>query len=185
MIDLARLRLVWTATIGATGLAVAYGAVVSFLPPHATQRSLTATGAFFTVFALAMMTAQALSGWLSDRIGRRTVALPGMVLAVAAMLALGAARSNSLLLVSGAGLGLSWGLVRASLDTAVVEAVAPGARATALGFFYTWFDIGVGAGAFGLGILAQAAGYETPFYAAAVWATLALAGYLAWSRPSG
>jgi len=73
-------------------------------------------------------------------------------------------------------------LARAGIDTAVVEAVSPEARGTAVGFLFTMFDIGVGVGSFGLGVVAQMQNYAAVFYAAAAWAVVALGGYLFWSR---
>jgi predicted MFS family arabinose efflux permease len=183
--DVARMRSVWVAAFGSTGLAVAYGAVLSFLAPFADEWGLTLAGGYFSAFAVAMMLAQASAGWLSDRIGRRAVALPGMLLAALAMAGLAVVRTDVALLAAGAGFGLSWGLVRAGLDTAVVDAVNREARGTALGFLYTCFDIGVGMGSFGLGIVAQAQSYAAAFLAAAVWAAVALAGYLTWGRREG
>jgi MFS family permease len=180
--SVARRRPVWVAALGSTGLAVAYGAVLSFMPPFAAERNLTAAGGLFSAFAVAMMAAQAAAGWLSDRIGRRLVAAPGMVLAALSMAGLAGAGSNGALLLAGAGLGLSWGLVRAGLDTAVVDATHPEARGTALSVLYTCFDTGVGAGSFGLGLVAQARGYSAVFWAAAVWAIISLAGYLVLGR---
>jgi MFS family permease len=178
----ARQRPVWVAALGSTGLAVVYGVVLSFLPPFAGERGLTATGGYFAAFALAVMATQASAGWLSDRVGRRTVAIPGLAVAALAAVGLVMARSDSALLVAGAGLGLSWGLVRASLDTAVVDAVPTDQRGTALGFLYTCFDAGIGIGSFGLGIVARANGYAAAFNYAAAWAAVALAGYLLWCR---
>ena len=183
--SVARRRPVWVAALGSTGLALAYGAVLSFMPPFAAERNLTAAGGLFSAFAVAMMVAQAAAGWLSDRIGRRLVAAPGMVMAALAMAGLAGAGSNGALLLAGAGLGLSWGLVRAGLDTAVVDATQPEARGTALSVLYTCFDIGVGAGSFGLGLFAQARGYSAVFWAAAVWAIISLAGYLVLGRRRG
>jgi MFS family permease len=177
----ARLEPVWTAALGGTGLAVAYGVSVSFMPPLAAERGLTAAGGYFTAFALAVISAQASAGWLSDRIGRRAVAIPGMVAAVLSAGLLGLAGSNAALLVAGVGLGLSWGLVRAGLDTAVVDAVPPRARGTALSVLYTLFDAGIGLGSFGLGLVAGAQGYAMAFYTAAAWALVILAGYVIWT----
>ncbi len=181
----ARMRPVWVAAFGITGLAVAYGAVLGFLAPFATEWGLTLAGGYFSAFAVAMMLAQASAGWLSDRIGRRAVALPGMILAVLAMVGLALVRTNAALLAAGAGFGLSWGLIRAGLDTTVVDAVNPEARGAAVGFLYTCFDIGVGVGSFGLGIVARAQSYGAAFFAAALWAAVALAGYLIWGRRKG
>jgi predicted MFS family arabinose efflux permease len=178
----ARLQPVWAAALASTGLAVAYGAVLSFLAPFAAERNLTATGTYFTFLAAAMMAAQATAGWLSDRVGRRAVAIPGLLLAAASIAGLGMASTEAAMLASGAGLGLSWGLVRASLDTAVVDAVSVGTQGTALGFLYTCFDLGIGVGSVGLGIVAQGQGFAAAFYWAAAWALLALGGFLRWGR---
>jgi predicted MFS family arabinose efflux permease len=180
--EVARMRLVWVAAFGITGLAVAYGAVLGFLAPFADELGLAATGGYFSTFAVAMMVAQASAGWLSDRVGRRIVAVPGMVLVLPAMLVLAAARSNGALLVAGALFGLSWGLARAGIDTTVVDAATSEARGTAVGFLYTCFDIGVGVGSFGLGVVARAQSYAAAFYVAAAWAAVALTGYLVWGR---
>jgi predicted MFS family arabinose efflux permease len=95
------------------------------------------------------------------------------------MAALALVGSDGALLAAGAVFGLSWGLARAGIDTAIVDAVAPEARGTAVSFLYVCFDIGVGAGSFGLGVVAQAQGYAAAFVAAAVWAVIALAVYIA------
>ncbi len=178
----AQLRPVWVASFGMTGLAVAYGAVLGFLPPLATERVLAAAGGYFTAFAAAMIVALASAGWLSDRIGRRAVAIPGMILVIPAMLGLATVHTDAALLAAGAGFGLSWGLTRAGIDTAVVDAVTPEARGTAIGLLYACFVVGVGVGSFGLGVFAQARGFAAVFYAAALWAAVALAGYLLWGK---
>jgi MFS family permease len=177
-----RMRPVWVASFGITGLAVAYGAILSFLPPFAAERGLTAAGGYFSAFAVAMMIAQSSAGWLSDRRGRRAVAIPGLIVVILAMVGLALLRTDLALLAAGAVFGLSWGLARSGIDTAVVDAVSPDARGTAVSFLYTCFDIGVGVGSFGLGLVAQAQSYAAAFYVAGAWAAVALAGYLAWGR---
>ncbi len=174
----ARLRAVQAAALGSTGLAVAYGAVLGFLSPLAADRQLTAAGSYFTTFALTMMVCQAVAGWLSDRVGRQAIAVPGLIVAGLATAGLPLARTDTALLTCGAGLGLSWGLVRVGLDTAVVDAVPAEGRGSALGFLYTCFDAGIGVGAFGLGIIAQAQGYAATFVVAASWAAVALAVFV-------
>jgi MFS family permease len=157
---------------------VAYGVTLSFMAPLAADRQLSAAGAYFSAFAVALMVTQSSAGWLSDRIGRRVVAAPGLVVTALATIGLALAHSNTALLAAGLGLGLGWGLVRAGLDTAVVDAVSTDNRGRAVGFLYTCFDTGIGIGAFGLGVVAQQYGYAAPFALAAAWAIVALAGYL-------
>jgi len=183
--EVARLRPVWLASFAGTGLAVAYGAALSFMPPFAAERGLEAAGGYFTAFALAMMASQASAGWLSDRVGRRAVALPGMLVAGLASAGLALAWTDVALLACGAGLGLSWGLVRAGLDASLMDSVPSESRGAAFAVLYTIFDAGIGAGSYGLGLLAEAQGYAAAFYAAAAWAAVTLAGYLAWGRHTG
>jgi MFS family permease len=178
----ARLRPVWVAAFGITGLAVAYGAVLGFLAPFAAERGLYATGGYFSAFALTMITSQSSAGWLSDRVGRRAVAVPGLAIVMLAMVGLSMAGTDTGLLAAGALFGLSWGLARAGIDTAVVDAVVPDMRGSAIGFLYTCFDMGVGMGSFGLGVIAQAGGYPAALYTSAIWAAVALAGYVLWGR---
>lgn len=182
--SVARQRAVWVSAFGTTGLAVAYGAVLSFLPPFAAERSLTAAGAYFSAFAVTMMIGQTSAGWLSDRIGRKAVAVPGILLVMPAMIGLALSGTNAGLLAAGAILGLSWGLIRAGIDSAVVDAVPEEARGSAISVLYTVFDVGVGVGSFGLGLAAQIQGYVAAFVLAALWAVVALVGYLAWNRHS-
>jgi len=176
---------VWVAALASTGLAVAYGATLSFMAPLATERGLTAAGAYFMAFAATLMLAQVLAGWLSDRVGRRAVAAPGLAVAALATTWLAVARSDAALLAAGAVFGLSWGLVRGGLDAAVVDAVSAESRGTAIGLLYTCFDAGVGVGSFGLGVAAQQYGYATAFGLATAWAAVALAAYLGLSRTRG
>jgi MFS family permease len=154
------------------------------MPPLASERALAAAGTYFTAFAVAMMAAQAIAGSLSDRLGRRAVAIPGLIVSIIAAAGVALAQTDAALLAAGAGLGLSWGLVRAGLDTAVMDAVAARARGTALGVLYTCFDAAIGIGSFGLGIVAQAQSYAAAFYVAAVWAFVALVGYAMLGRPT-
>jgi predicted MFS family arabinose efflux permease len=98
------------------------------------------------------------------------------------MIGLTMARTDVALLAAGAGLGLSWGLVRAGLDAAVVDSVSPDSCGKALAVLYTCFDVGIGAGSFGLGLVAQATGYAAAFSAAAIWTMIAVAGFLVWGR---
>ncbi len=132
-----------------------------------------------------MIASQASAGWLSDRVGRRAVAVAGMILAGLASAGLALAWSDLALLAAGAGLGLSWGLVRASLDAGLVDSVPSASRGAAFAFLYTIFDAGIGAGAYGLGLLAEARDYAAAFWAAAAVAVVALAGYLALGRDHG
>jgi MFS family permease len=175
----ARLRPVWVATLGGTGLAVFYGVALSYVAPLAAERDLSAAGLYFSASAVAVMLSQSTAGWLSDRIGRRAVAAPGLAVAALAATMLVWVRTDAALIAAGAALGLGWGLVRAGIDTGVADAVGGEARGTALGVLYTGFDAAIGLGSFGLGLVVQAHGYAAAFGLAAAWAVLTLVAYTA------
>jgi MFS family permease len=179
LLSVARRRPVWVAAISSTGLALVYGAALSFVAPLAAERNLSTAGLYFSALAVAILVAQSAAGWLSDRVGRRAVAAPGLALAALAAAALASVHTDAALIAAGAGLGLSWGLVRAGLDAGVVDAVPDRARGSALGLLYTCFDAGIGVGAFGLGIVAQAWGYAPAFHVAAAWALVTFVLYTA------
>jgi MFS family permease len=123
------------------------------------------------------MLSQAPAGWVSDRLGRRAVAAPGLAVAALAAAMLVWVQTDAALIAAGAVLGLSWGLVRAGIDTGVVDAVGDAVRGTALGVLYTCFDAAIGAGAFGLGLVVAQWSYGAAFTLAAMWALVTLAVY--------
>jgi predicted MFS family arabinose efflux permease len=65
----------------------------------------------------------------------------------------------------------------------VVDETSPGDRATALAFFTAFMDIGITAGALGLGIFSEFWGYETMFCVAGVTVILGLLLFMAYTRP--
>lgn len=176
--SVARHRPVWVAAVSSTGLALLYGAALSFVAPLAAERNLSTAGLYFSASAATILIAQSAAGWLSDRVGRRAVVAPGLAVAALAAAALAWVHTDAALIAAGALLGLSWGLVRAGLDAGVVDAVPYETRGTALGVLYTCFDAGIGAGSFGLGLVVQAWGYASAFYLAAAWALATLALYV-------
>jgi MFS family permease len=185
LIVVARIRPVWVASFSVTGLAVAYGAILSFLPALADLQNLSTSGAYFSAFALALIVTQASAGWLSDRVGRRAITVPGLILVIPATIALGLVTTDLGLVAAGAAYGVAWGLGRVGLDTIVVDAVSPQERGTAISILYICFDLAVGVGSYGLGIVAQWRGLPAAFYIAGMWAAVALAGYLVWGRGVG
>lgn len=78
------------ATVSAT-----YGSLASFVALFARSKGITATGSFFTAFAVSMFLTRLVSGRISDRWGREAVLIPGFVAVCSGMAAL--ARMESLL----------------------------------------------------------------------------------------
>lgn len=140
-----------------------FGAVSSFVLLFAEERDISNGGLYFTASAGAVVVSRLLGGKLSDRHGRWKVIFPSM-----GMMGLGVAllsQSNSLagLLVGAAAIGLSFGGGFPALSALAVDLAPPGRRGAAMGTFSASFEVGIGAGAMVMGVVASLVGYSTMF----------------------
>jgi MFS family permease len=146
--------------------AACYGTVLAFLPVFAPQRGLADFGLFFTVYAASTLASRIFAGKLSDRWGRRRVILPFMLLLAAGVFALPLLDSLLLLVLIGVAFGLGFGAFMPTLNALVVDRTPPAERGSALGFFTSFMDMGIAAGAVLLGLVGERAGFPAMFTAA-------------------
>lgn len=99
--------------------------------------------------------AQLWTGALSDRIGRKKLIVGGMVLQGAALVAMTAIDGMRPWLVASVLLGLGTAMVYPTLLAAVGDVAAPAWRATAVGIYRLWRDLGYVIGALLAGVLAD------------------------------
>lgn len=163
--------------------AMTYGSIVAFLPIYAAKQGIDNPGLFFTVYAITLLVARGFTGQLSDRYGRAAVIAPGLVLAAAGLWVLASAGSLPAFLAVALLYGLAFAAIQPTLMALVVDRSAPGRRGAAMGTFSTAMDLGIGGGSFVWGFVAQAAGYETMYTISGGVALLALAVFLAGTRP--
>jgi MFS family permease len=104
------------------------------------------------------------TGALSDRIGRRVLIVSGMLVQAAAIALTAMGGSVAAWLAAAAVLGLGTAMVYPTLIAAVADVAAPAWRASAIGVYRLWRDLGFAAGAVVAGVVADAAGM-----AAAIW----------------
>jgi MFS family permease len=98
-------------------------------------------------------------GW-SDRLGRKPLIVAGMLLQALALAALaGSDGAVGLAAFTAVILGAGTALVYPTLIAAISDAVSPVARASAVGVYRFWRDMGYVAGGLGAGIAADAFGY--------------------------
>jgi MFS family permease len=154
-------------------LGIPYGALVGFLVLLAQARRLGSTGWAYAAYAAMAVAGGPLAGRVSDRWGRRRVALPGVVLVALASGGLALAGSRWGMIGLAALYGLGWGIGRTGLDALVQDSAGPALRASATAAQYTAFDLAIGFGSLGLGVLAGASGYGLMFGLGAVAALLA------------
>jgi MFS family permease len=105
--------------------------------------------------------AQLWTGSLSDRWGRKWMIASGMLLQAVALASIAASRSVNAWLMSGILLGVGTAMVYPTLLAAVGDVAHPAWRASAVGIYRLWRDLGYAAGAIAAGILADAFGMST------------------------
>jgi MFS family permease len=118
---------------------------------------------------------QLLTGPLSDRIGRTTPIVSGMLLCAAAIAAMPLRESLAWWCTTAAAAGIGMSLLYPTLGAAVAHRADPAWRGTALGIYRFWRDLGYAIGAAALGLAAhQGLAFRGLF--SAVAAALALSG---------
>ena len=92
------------------------------------------------------------AGWLSDRLGRLPLIVGGMLVQAAAVASIAPDLGLTGALISAVLLGAGTAMVYPTLIAAVSDRVTPAARATHIGVYRFWRDIGTMAGAVGAGM---------------------------------
>jgi MFS family permease len=154
-------------------LMVSYGVQVAFLPLSARALGGGNPGLFFLVFALVAAALRGYGGRLSDRLGRGPVTAAGMLLVALALAALARGGGGAALVAAGALYGAGFGGAQPALAAWTVDRVPAGDRGKAMGTFFTAHELGIDAGASGIGVLVERAGFGPAFLTTAA---LALAG---------
>jgi MFS family permease len=99
--------------------------------------------------------AQVVTGALSDRIGRKPLIVAGMLVQGAAIAAIAIGSGFAIWLGAAVVLGLGTAMVYPTLLAAVADVAAPAWRASAIGVYRLWRDLGFAAGAVVAGVTAD------------------------------
>ena len=122
---------------------------------------LAQIGVLAAVYPAVWGVAQIGVGAWSDRIGRKPLIVAGMLLQGISIVAIAAGSGFATWLVAAVGLGLGTALVYPTLLAAVADVAAPAWRASAIGTYRLWRDLGFGVGAVLVGVLADRFGAAT------------------------
>jgi MFS family permease len=167
------------ATMVACGMG--FGAVLTFVPTFVHAIGLERVAPFFVSYTAAAVGVRIGLGGLSDRIGRRRVLLPSIVLLALAVLALGYVHSIAALIAVGLLFGAGQGMVYPTANALMVDLSHPGNLGRVQTLFSGSFSVGVAASAFVFGGVIERFGYRTTFAAAA--ACIALGAVLLAASP--
>jgi MFS family permease len=102
--------------------------------------------------------AQIATGALSDRIGRKRLIVAGMLLQAVAIAVIAAGSSFGIWFAGSAVLGLGTAMVYPTLIAAIADVATPAWRASAIGVYRLWRDLGFAAGAVVAGVTADRLG---------------------------
>ena len=139
-------------------LSFGHGGILTFLPIHALKLGLANPGIWFAVYAVCILLSRPVAGPLSDRISRRAVILPGLILNIVGILLLALATSPQWLIVAAVIAGFGTGAAQPALMTVAVDQSAAERRGQSLAQFQFFYDLGIGVGSLTLGALLDLVG---------------------------
>ena len=138
--------------------ALAWGLVPLFLAAHGA--GVGEIGLVAGLYPAVWGIGQIWTGHWSDRVGRKPLIVAGMLLQAAALVVLAlSAGVVWIAAVSAIALGIGTALVYPTLIAAISDAVTPVARASMVGVYRFWRDLGYVAGALIAGVVADALGF--------------------------
>ena len=157
---------------------VAWGVLPLLFAAHGV--ALADIGLLKAVYPVVWGAGQVLTGPLSDRFGRKPLIVAGMVVQAGghAVIGLGLARPFAAGMVGSLLLGVGTAMVYPALLAAVGDRAHPAWRASSVGVYRFWRDLGYAVGALGAGAVAGFAGLTWAVHAAGLL-TLG-SGLLAW-----
>jgi len=120
--------------------------------------SLGEIGVLAAAYPFVWGIAQVATGALSDRIGRKPLIVGGMLVQAGAIAGIALGNGFAAWLVAAAALGLGTAMVYPTLLAAIADVAAPSWRASAIGVYRLWRDLGFAVGALVAGIAADAFG---------------------------
>lgn len=130
---------------------ITYGSIIAFLPFFA--ENISDFGLYYTAYAVSSIGTRIPLGKVSDRVGRHTIILPGLITTAAALFLLSRSFTLPLLLGSGVLYGIGFSSVYPTLTALLVDRIPEKERAHGIAVFTASFDLGIAAGSFGFGVI--------------------------------
>jgi MFS family permease len=157
---------------------VANSSILSFISAYATEINLVdAASFFFVMYAAFLLMSRPFTGKLFDLRGENSVMYPSIALFGIGLIFLSQAEHAMTLLVAGALIGVGFGTLQSSAQTIAVSQVPHHRVGLATSTFFTFYDLGMGAGPFILGYLMQVTGFRGLYLVMAAIAFIAIPIY--------
>jgi MFS family permease len=163
-------------------LSFGHGGILTFLPIQALQLGMANPGIWFGAYAVCILLSRPIAGPLSDRISRRAVILPGLILNIAGILLLAMATSSNWLMAAAVVAGFGTGAAQPALMTVAVDQSAASRRGQSLAQFQLFYDLGIGIGSLTLGALLDLVDQDFSIMYVATAVVAAIGLWLSWKR---
>jgi len=154
----------------------------TFLALYARDIGLDGVGSVFLLLAVIIVGIRIIGRRLPDRLGPKRASSFALVLLAIGLTIVGLWNTQTGLFVGAAVFAVGQALAFPSLMTLAVEGAPPADRSSVVGTFTAFADVGFAVGAVSLGAVADAAGYDGVFLAAAA---ASLAGLFVLARMPG
>lgn len=174
-----RLRAILFSPMIMLSITVGYGALLAFLPLYALAEGVENPGVFFTVLAVFLVLARALTGKLSDRLGRRAVILPGLGLIIASLLILSLSAALPAIIVVAILYGAGFGSTHSALMALAADYADVGSRGVAMSYLAASVEMGIGLGSIVLGLIVQFVGFSGIYVGAGLISLVGLVAFVA------
>ncbi|GAA1195555.1 MFS transporter [Prauserella alba] len=157
-----------------------YSTIVTYLNSYTAQEGLQqGASLFFVAYATVMFVSRFVMGRLQDRRGDNVVVYSAIVVFAGALLLLGTASADWMIVATGALTGFGFGTINPACQAAAVSRVPQEQFGLAISTFFLMLDGGVGLGPVAFGLIAEGAGYSAMFLVLAGVMLLSALLYLA------
>lgn len=133
---------------------ISYGSLFSFVPVFAESISLEHISSyFFLVYAFVMIVSRPYLGRLFDQKGPKIVLIPSLAIFAIGLMILSTTKTAVVFLLAAALIGLGYGTILPGFQTVAVQRAGIERSSQAFSTFFTFYDIGIGIGAFIWGVI--------------------------------
>lgn len=160
----------------------ANGAMMSFVSLYLSTDNPSNVGLYFLISAVTMFISRPVVGSISDRINRRVVIIPLLILCAMGVGVYAISPTLPFVIAAAIIWGIGFGSINPTILAFAVDLVKPNERGAALATVQAALDIGNGIGSMVLAAVAQAAGYHFMFGVASFSCVLGLIYFLFYMR---
>ncbi|ADG40705.1 MULTISPECIES: MFS transporter [Leuconostoc] len=166
-------------------MGLSYSSVLSFLASYAETLNLVAVSSFFFVVYAGIVTlTRPMSGRIFDRFGENYVMYPSYIFLTVGLIVLGLTTNATMLLISGAFIGLGYGTFMSNGQAVTLKLVTSHRIGIALSTYFIGLDLGLGVGPYVFGALHAQMPFRDLYFIAAVIPIVSAILYLVFYRPN-